>query len=786
MRFYKPTIKQPISTFVEAPIEFIQGQMNVEQKRIDDASKAIADANKEYLGVQSGLYSKDLFKEFKNKYQNKFSDLSEQLIMDPSKAGLISHEIAKLNSSYKSDPLYNEITKDFMNYTKAMDKLAGSDKPYYFNRTGQLKINPDGTVESSSPSDYMALTDKGAYNTLYEQVAKLKPEVYKENGKKYVSLLNPDGTYSQQEIKTEKDVEVLRLERINKYLEDAFVTTNTDGSFEYHYRDAAEKAGDPALAKNPEFRRKVYNQIVEPIKQQAYQKVQTAEIITNLNQSVNNSSRGSLGTNPQEYIQPKIISGKTQARNAAPISSTGNIFVTPSDILTDVNNIQKQENAAAATIAKITENVLGKKLVTVSDWQNLYSKFKTVDGKLVPSNSGDREAIDLLNSYGFQEAYGLRETLNQNKKNTQVFYDKITEGQDFDSNVLKEAEKKYIPELAHKYHITPPSDFSSSKEQIEEYKNITTIQQLKEYVKKYKVNQGTIYNDITQEFINNNDDSKNQSELKRFIPKDSKEYKIYERLESYQQRMEDVELRVLPSSSKEAQDLKSFVINLLEGDKAGSFKDMVTDKTVDIKNLIEKIPKDSNGKTDLSTVDIGYFADPDEGMKSFIMINGEKYEFNMSDTSMQSIVQALDPTESTRFNVYNQAIKTITASQGQEGKITFPGGIEFNFKEVQDKNNSKDFKYEYIDQYGVTRKVNSIKDMMNDLYSFYTETGIASSKELRNLYTGLLEQLNNKKIDPIIFNQKMSEAINAEKLRMQNSPMGKSQEWVQTPKKPLQ
>ena len=792
MRFYRPTIKQPISTFVEAPIEFIQGQMNVEQKRIDDASKAIADANKEYLGVQSGLYSKDLFKEFKTKYQDKFTNLSEQLMTDPSKAGLISHEIAKLNTSYKNDPLYNEISKDFINYTKAMDKLAGSDKPYYFNRTNQLKFNPDGTVESSSPSDYMALTDKGAYNTLFEQVAKLKPEVYEENGKRYVSLLNPDGTYSQQEIKTEKDVEVLKIERINKYLEDAFATTNTDGSFEYHYRDAAEKLGNPALAKDPDFRRKVYNQIVEPIKQQAYQKVQTAEIVTNLNNSSTKTRNGGNGdgTVPTTPEKPEIVSGTTSARDGGfKNPKTGNHFTSLNDFQESKDFLTKQSVEAVGIFARRYTELTGKPISTKQDYSNLFNQFKIENGKLVPKVMND-ENNTLASDYYFKEGYISYFNKQQELRNIEGYERDIKKAAGVDKYDNKKIEQVTDEELIKE--LTTPLNLSGENHKIEVDSQGRRYLKVKKDIISKAIDAVFLspFTDISDNYlihyITPEDEKKVSSKIGERL-KGTNEGKVYEIFNKANNRLEDVEIRQLPSKNAQGQDLKALLLQNIDIDKVGQFRYMSTNEEVDNKELREGLPKDENGKIDYSQVELGYFADPNEGMKGYmsVPINGayKRIEFPLETSSLQSIVLSLDPTEATRFRVYNEGIKSIQESYGQKGKIKITDDFEFNFSKtnIDDKEKGIVQKYKYTDAKGITQYVDSYREMFNDLYSAYTEMNFASSEALRKLYTDLLKQYNNNGIDQITFNQKMSEAINTEKARMKNSPMGKQTPQNQDP-----
>lgn len=768
MRFYRPTIKQPISTFVEAPIDFMQQQMIAEQKTIDDSLKAVQDANKEYLGVRPGLYSNDLFSQFQDKYKNQFSSLVDEIYNNPQNAMLVAPKLAKLNSEYKQDPLYQEITKDFVNYTQASQKLAGSDKPYYFNRVNQLKVNPDGTVEQSNPQDYMTLTDQGSYNQLFDEVAKFKPKVYEENGKRYATVTNLDGTSTTIEVKTEKDITELETSRISEYLNNAQTAKN----FEYQYRDAAVKAGNPALANDPTFRQGVYNQLVSPIKQQAYQQIQTAETISSSQAATNNSNRSTLGNGTQASTSTSSISkGVTQVKKASPTSpKTGQAMTNPADIQEGIMFLSNKRSEIFKHIQSTYKDVTGQN-IDVPTIANLYGKFKMVDGKPVPITN-DPTLKALASNYNFQQLYGQLLDNDQVQKNMVAFDNDIKKAAGVDKynpQVLKDAENKAKAEIYNSRSTTTPL---SEKVAVEQFNKLSPEEQ-QSLITKFK--------------------DKYDHTIQKNIPKDSPEYKIYETLDKYNNKQEYIELRQLPSGNEASKELKKMALQLVTGNLAGNLKNMVDNTVADIPDLIEGLPKNKDNQTDFDAIEIGYFADPNEGMKGYFSIPDKtgayrQYEFPMEDTSLQKVIQSLDPTEAVRMNVYNQAIKSLEKSYGQEGVVDFGDGFKINFKEttVDDKQSGIKFKYKYQGFDGITKYVDSISEMFDDVNNNYMKSVKESKGALQEIKQGYDQMLLSGQIKQEEYNKKMQEAFTEHRLRMVNSPLGKQQEWVQTPKKPLQ
>lgn len=736
MRFYRPTIKQPISTFVEAPLDFMQDQMVAEQKTIDDGRTSALKMNEDFLGIRPGMKSTDLFNEFKQDYSNQFENLTTQIMQDPSQVTRIADELVKLNSKYKNDPRYKSLQDDFEKSQLYKTKLVGSDKPSYMNNPSQLKI-VDGEVQYSTPEDYGIITDKDLYSTMFDDVSKFKPDIgTDEQGNKIFSMSNGDGTFTTA--RTESELTTLKLSRIQKYLDSMYKTSNDNGSMEYVYRHAAEQLGDPGKAKDPVFRKQVFDEYSKPILQQAYEQAETRKTIDDGNNSSRNNARGGSGpVNPVDKTDPITFNPvTTQARMANyNVAGTDRPITNMSDFDESYANIKRNRGNHAIAFKNIYRNLTGKDLVVDPQaFGNLmYNQFElNADGKITPKNKfNTNENRVLASSELFEDAWLNLRDLNATEQNIKSFENRLKEANDvdnYDKKIIMDAEKK-----ASFKALTdvPGTDFLQRKDVVTDgdYSLEKAYKKAKELVKQnpsdglaadfvFKYENGTIDKEKYK--------SNYQKAIREFLPKGSKELKIYEALDSYNNRMEDVELRMLPPSDKYVQNMAKTMLANFSTDMASKFKDLVTNEEINGADMLKKIPykqgENNKGEMDLDKVQFGYFVDPNEGMKGVMLIQGQgKFEYPIDEGGLEQVIMTLSPEEKTRFNFYNQAIQSSQKNYGK-GRINLGDDKNpyiFNFEETPSELDPKKKSYVYTDEANITRRAKSIQEMQNNISRVY-------------------------------------------------------------------
>lgn len=709
MRNYRPIIKQPISTFVEAPLDFIQGQMNAEQAQINADRITGYKANEEYLGVRPGLKSEKVYNDFKDQYSQKFGDLSNIMLQDPSQVGRVANELIRLNQQMKNSNMYKVLQDDVVQSDIFKKATVASDKPYYMNNPAQLeKIN--GEYQFANPQDYGIITSKDLYSKMFDDVAKFKPdEGTDKDGNKTYSLFNPDGSVTT--VNSITDFSRLRKNRIKLYLDDMFNTSNIDGTMEFEYRDAAEKAGNPAMAKDPAFRKKVFDAYAAPILQQAYEQEKTTTKIDEGNRTRNtNANGGSGGVTPAKPDSITFNPVTTQIRMAnynKPGSEEP--ITTMSDFDESYKIIKNKRGEQALAFMDMYKQITGKNLaVNPESFSNLmYGRFKlNEDGKIVPKDLTNLEDIKLASNELFEDAWLNLRDLNDTEQNIKGFENKIKKaaGVDkYDPKILKNAENKAKAEVYNSKGITSPL---SEEAALERFNKLSKEEQ-QSLILKFK--------------------DKYEYTMKNNIPKNSPESKVYTILDSYNNRMEDVELRMLPNSNESVKNMGRTMINsILVTDKSGKFKDLITNEVAEIPDLLKQIPYkegDANKREiDFDKIQFGYYVDPNEGMKGVMQITGGGYyEYPITEGGLQQVVMTLAPQEQFRFNFYNQAVQSLQKNYGK-GQVnindeTFP--ISFNFEETPSEIDPTKKNYTYTDENNISRRVNTIQDLQNVISSYY-------------------------------------------------------------------
>ena len=159
MRFYRPTIKQPISTFVEAPLDFMQSVMEKDQQQfnLNDASL------QKQRGLLDDLVVHDIYKEEKDKRVGALQKQLEEASDELNATGDINRATRAIYN------VQNEITKDrFLKeapaYSKTIweteEKMRENKKPLaawnnfynpYWEQYSKGWQNPDGSIKPFSP-----------------------------------------------------------------------------------------------------------------------------------------------------------------------------------------------------------------------------------------------------------------------------------------------------------------------------------------------------------------------------------------------------------------------------------------------------------------------------------------------------------------------------------------------------------------------------------------------------------------------------------------------------------
>jgi hypothetical protein len=715
MRFYRPTIKEPISTYVEAPLEYMQAFLNQKQAETDATRAAVLKEHESYLGVKPGQYTQDYYNEFKQKYGEQFNKLTQDIMSDASKTPLVAQELAKLNSQYKSDPLYAAITQDYTLTQDVNKKLVGTDKAYDFRRTNQLSRNPDGTYQMPTVEDYATMTDNDLFTKHNQIIAGFKPEVTTENGVTSYKLPNADGTYTVFNQNEKDKVTQVTADRIQNYINNSFQTINSSGEMDYYFRQRAKQEGNASLENNNQKRYQWWREYLAPAVGNAYKQherdLDISETIQGVSNRTSTSSNGA-GSSPkasEEEIQMKDVTSQARQMNYTLPGSDQ-----PIKYMTD---FKKGYDYLKTTTGKVVLDVVdmfneGYKKPdgsswTASDLPSIKSKFsKDSQGRLIPNDTSNSELMQLAGNATFVNALESYDKLVKEEKNLKAFEADIKKAagvDNYDSKKIELATDKAKAEIYNSAKTVTAGVAGASgqalseKDALEKFNNLPISEQ----------------NSLIEKFKD-----KFENTIKGNLP--TKERKVYDVLESYNNRMADVQLRVLPGNHDAVNTIVTTLVTSLNTQTAGSFRNTVTNEVADIPELIEKIPM-KDGKYDFEKMNVGYFIDPNEGPKGVMQITGGgSYEFPITEASLQAAVVKMGPTESARLDFYKQAVTSLNSSYGQEGKVSLEG-LDFNFREITNPldKTGKQKVYEYIDESGIPRRVTSLQALYNDIGNVY-------------------------------------------------------------------
>jgi len=133
MRFYRPTIKQPVSTFVEAPLEFMQGVMEKDQDAYNKADTVLKDQGK----LLDQVVVHELYKEEKNKRVAEYQKALEKVTNELQSTG----DVSKASRDYYS--IQSQLSKDtFLKDAPAYSKtLWDAEKEVRDNKENVASYN---------------------------------------------------------------------------------------------------------------------------------------------------------------------------------------------------------------------------------------------------------------------------------------------------------------------------------------------------------------------------------------------------------------------------------------------------------------------------------------------------------------------------------------------------------------------------------------------------------------------------------------------------------------------
>jgi len=159
MRYYRPTIKQPVSTFVEAPLEFMQGVMEKDQQQFDANDAAL----QKQRALLDDIVVHDIYKAEKDKrvgaLQKQLEDAANELNTtgDISRASRaiynVQNEITK-DRFLKEAPLYSkqiwDTEKEMKENKKPLSAWNNFYSPYWEKYSKNWK-NEDGSIRAFGP-----------------------------------------------------------------------------------------------------------------------------------------------------------------------------------------------------------------------------------------------------------------------------------------------------------------------------------------------------------------------------------------------------------------------------------------------------------------------------------------------------------------------------------------------------------------------------------------------------------------------------------------------------------
>jgi hypothetical protein len=159
MRYYRPTIKQPISTFVEAPLELMAAKVAQDQNLFDKGNAALDDQSK----LLGNLVVHDYFKEEKDarvqQYQQEL-EKARDILLTTGDSRQAANQLYKVQKGLSQDKFLNDVQNISKSIWETEKKIRENEDPVspwnmlyydYADKYSKGWKNPDGSIAAFNP-----------------------------------------------------------------------------------------------------------------------------------------------------------------------------------------------------------------------------------------------------------------------------------------------------------------------------------------------------------------------------------------------------------------------------------------------------------------------------------------------------------------------------------------------------------------------------------------------------------------------------------------------------------
>lgn len=280
MNLYRFQPRQYVDVLPDLPVEWLQGQVNQKQAVIDAQRNELNKSAENYLKLNYGSFGRDLYDQINKDYQEKFKQMSENLLGKQDIPG-VAADFSNLVREAAFDPRIKDLNKEFAAYQKYLEYKTN---PEYANaidmsQFGQ-QIGPQWNVDQAIGS-YNLVKYEDSIQPYVGTAQKFAPYKDVETNKWIVT--NP--ITGQSTIHTsKKDAEFVSRQRLTDYFEQQYYNWNQDARSKYDKLSATNldlNQFDPNFRfKDDKTGRQVWRQKYLPYLNMAYTQTSEDETIT--------------------------------------------------------------------------------------------------------------------------------------------------------------------------------------------------------------------------------------------------------------------------------------------------------------------------------------------------------------------------------------------------------------------------------------------------------------------------------------------------------------------------
>ncbi len=769
MNLYRFQPRQYVDVLPDLPVEWLQGQVNQKQAVIDAQRNELNKSAENYLKLNYGSFGRDLYDQINKDYQEKFKQMSENLLGKQDIPG-VAADFSNLVREAAFDPRIKDLNKEFAAYQKYLEYKTN---PEYANaidmsQFGQ-QIGPQWNVDQAIGS-YNLVKYEDSIQPYVATAEKFKPYKDVETNKWIVT--NPITGQSTAYTKKE-DAEYVSRQRLTDYFEQQYYNWNQDARSKYDKLSATNldlNQFDPNFRfKDDKTGRQVWRQKYLPYLNMAYTQRDEDETITPI-------GGGKPPTPPSDPNKP------------------------PTDV-------KPAEYAMASPNYGI--NILGQRLSTgqsietaydgIANIQDHRDRINTLNLQMIEaSKKGDNATVLLLD----KERKKLMSDLT-----TWESWQKIIEGDLYSKGSnptsLYNAEKNYASYVLSALNIDPPSSFYSDSpeqyaEQLKDYEEAKTSKYaLKRYLKKYNPTAGTLRNEDAISFLNNGEDwTKIENELMlNSLGKDSIEYKKREKWEKYL-NYSTQGLSYQPATEASKNRLDQMILGLITSGKKPY--ELLSDKEVsnfpELQKYLLKLQAE-NGSFNTKGLSTEILLDEEDGpvlILHGLNIDGSKgtdipnsIEFDIKDTpTLLNIVYDIDPQRAVHNRYFVEAAQSLKDNKNKKGSFTMSsyGNVqqEVNFERVP----IGDGKYIFKDSNGTP--YNSLSELIQNKILVAAE-GEKDLLAVRQEYTQRINNMQAMGASQQQIDEEYRKLQDFERKYIEEKKReGKPKQWTVRPNSPLQ